>query len=68
MKYLNYILILIGAIVAIYAKTGTEQNEYVLIGGIAVLMIGIYRISKSIPSKNDADNENQSTYIKDDSE
>ena len=68
MKYLNYILILIGAIVAIYAKTGTDQNEYVLIGGIAVLMIGIYRISKSIPSKNDDDNENQSTYIKDDSE
>jgi hypothetical protein len=68
MKYLNYVLILIGAIVAIYAKTGTEQNEYVLIGGIAVLMIGIYRISKSIPSKNDDDNKNQSTYIKDDSE
>jgi len=58
MKYLNYVLILIGAIIAIYAKTGTEQNEYVLIGGIAVLMIGIYRISKTIKSKFDEDEEN----------
>jgi general stress protein CsbA len=53
MKYINYLLIVIGAIVAIYAKTGTTQNEYILIGGIVVLMTGIYRISKSIPSRND---------------
>lgn len=57
MKYLNYILILIGAIVAIYAKSGIEQNQYILIGGISMLMVGIYRISKSIPSR-DNDNEN----------
>jgi hypothetical membrane protein len=55
MKYLNYIFIVLGAIVAIYAKTGTEQNEYVLIGGIALLMVGIYRISKTIPSRNGDD-------------
>lgn len=58
MKYLNYILILVGALISIYAKTGVGQNEYLLIGGIAVLMIGIYRISKTIPSKQDADNNN----------
>jgi hypothetical membrane protein len=63
MKFFNYVLILIGAVIAIYAKTGTEQNEYVLIGGIAVLMIGIYRISKSIPSKYD-DDENTSNIKK----
>jgi general stress protein CsbA len=57
MKYLNYILILLGSIVAIYAKSGTNQNEYILIGGIVVLMIGIYRISKTIPSKKDDDND-----------
>ncbi len=62
MKYLNYILIVLGSIVAIYAKTGTEQNEYILIGGIVVLMIGVYRISKTIPSKNDDDND----FIKED--
>ena len=52
MKYLNYIMILVGAIVAIYAKTGSEQNQYILIGGITLLMLGIYRISKTIPSRN----------------
>ena len=48
MKYLNYILIVIGATVAIYSKAGEQQNQYILIGGIVLLMIGIYRISKTI--------------------
>ncbi len=55
MKYLNYLFIVLGAVVAIYAKTGTEQNEYVLTGGIVLLMVGIYRISRSIPSRTDED-------------
>ncbi|MGZ0016661.1 hypothetical protein [Yeosuana sp. AK3] len=58
MKYLNYILIVLGSIIAIYAKTGTNQNEYILIGGVVVLMIGVYRISKTIPSKYDQDDSN----------
>ncbi|MFI1771491.1 hypothetical protein [Thalassobellus citreus] len=45
-----------------YAKTGLEQNQYVLIGGIVLLMIGVYRISKTIPSKNtDEDNFDEET-------
>ncbi|MFG6686131.1 hypothetical protein ACGK9U_06090 [Mariniflexile sp. HNIBRBA6329] len=58
MKYFNYIIIVLGAIVAIYAKTGTEQNQYVLIGGIVILMVGIYRISKTIPSKSEDEDLN----------
>ena len=58
MKYINYIFILLGAIVAIYAKTGTDQNQYILIGGIVVLMIGVYRVSKAIPSRNDDELDN----------
>lgn len=61
MKYLNYILIALGAFVALFATQGTGQNEYLLIGGIALLMMGIYRISKNLPSKYDEDenvNEN----------
>ena len=58
MKYFNYILIVLGAIVAMYAKAGEEQNQYVLIIGIVILMIGIYRIAKTIPSKTDS-NEDQ---------
>jgi hypothetical membrane protein len=56
MKYLNYILILVGAFVAMYAKTNSDQNQFVLIGGIVVLMIGIYRVSRTIPSKKDDHN------------
>ena len=64
MKYLNYLLIIVGAVVAIYAKTGTEQNQYILIGGITMLMVGIYRISKTIPNRNEEEdsldnNENE---------
>ncbi|QFZ55477.1 hypothetical protein FEZ18_12010 [Oceanihabitans sp. IOP_32] len=62
MKYFNYILIILGAIIAIYSKAGANQNQYVLIGGIVLLMVGVYRISRNIPSKNadeiDEDNTN----------
>jgi len=59
MKYINYILIILGAFVALYAKTGTEQNLFILIAGIVMLMIGIYRISKTIPSKFNDEEKNQ---------
>jgi hypothetical protein len=52
-RFISLLLIIIGGFVAIYAKAGMEQNQYVLIGGIVILMIGVYRISKNIPSKND---------------
>ncbi|MEL0650116.1 MULTISPECIES: hypothetical protein [unclassified Algibacter] len=58
MKYLNYILILVGAVVAMYAKVGAEQNQYLLMVGIVFLMMGVYRISKLVPSKRDKDLEN----------
>ncbi|OBX26986.1 hypothetical protein A9996_02495 [Gelidibacter algens] len=51
---MSLLLIIIGGLVAIYAKAGMDQNQYVLIGGIVILMIGVYRISKNIPSKNDS--------------
>lgn len=51
MKYLNYILIVIGAIIAMYAKVNAGQNQYILIAGIVFLMMGIYRVSKTISSK-----------------
>ena len=52
-RLINLLLIIIGGIVAVYAKAGAEQNQYILIAGIMILMIGVYRISKRIPSKND---------------
>lgn len=57
MKYFNYLLILVGAVIAMYAKAGEQQNQLILMAGIVVLMIGIYRISKTIPSKRDNNHE-----------
>ncbi len=50
-------LIVLGAFVAIYANRSETQNQYILIGGIVLLMIGIYRISRTIPSKEDQDTD-----------
>lgn len=50
-----------GACVAIYAKAGEEQNQVVLIIGIALLMVGLYRISTGIQSKRDREDDNNST-------
>ena len=41
----------IGGAVAIYAEAGEDQNLYILIGGLFVLMIGLYRLSRQIPDK-----------------
>lgn len=60
MKYLNYALIVIGAFIAMYAKVGVDQNQLILMTGIVLLMIGIYRISKNIPSKDESDNDENS--------
>ena len=56
MKYINYVLVLIGAVIAIYSRAGIEQNIYILILGICTLMIGVYRISKTIPDRNNDEN------------
>ncbi len=50
-KILNYILILVGAVIAIYAQAGEAQDTKILVIGIVVLMVGIYRISKNIGDK-----------------
>ncbi|MGJ5640885.1 hypothetical protein I3217_02040 [Formosa sp. S-31] len=54
---MNYILIVIGIIVAMFAKIDPNQNKYILIIGICVLMFGIFRLSQSIPSKKNREDE-----------
>lgn len=59
MKNFNYILIIVGAAVAMYSKAGTEQSQYLLIGGIVILMLGIYRISRTIPSRHEDEEDEE---------
>lgn len=58
-RNINYLLMAIGAIIALYAQNRENQNEALMIGGIVLLIIGVYRISKNIPSKNDDDDDYQ---------
>ncbi|WMI67431.1 hypothetical protein [Mangrovimonas sp. YM274] len=56
---INYLFIIVGGIVAFYAQAQEQQNVYVLIGGICLLMIGVYGISKNIPSKFENDTKDE---------
>ena len=56
-RTINFICIVVGGLIAIYAQAGVEQNTYLLIGGIVLLMFGIYRTSRNIPSKYDKQEE-----------
>lgn len=62
MRYLNYFLIVLGATLAFYSDNFEDYNQKttVLVIGMAVMMIGIYRISKKLRSKSDQDNSNTS--------
>ncbi len=53
----NFILILVGGIIAIYAESGEEQNVYLLLAGIFVLMTGLYSLSRGIPNRSINENE-----------
>jgi len=61
-RIINFICIVVGGIVAIYAQAEEKQNTYLLIGGIVLLMFGIYRTSRNIPSK--YDNQEEESFVK----
>lgn len=61
-RLINSISIILGGAVAIYTQAEAKQNTYLLIGGITLLMFGIYRTSRHIPSK--YDKEEEETFIK----
>ena len=60
---LNYILIVFGIIVSMYAKVDDSEHTYLLILGICSLLFGVFKISQTIPSKkakeDDLNNESE---------
>jgi len=44
----NFILILAGGAIALYANAEDEQEVYILLIGIVILMFGLYRLSRGI--------------------
>lgn len=61
-RIINLICIVAGGAVAVYAQAEENQNTYLLIGGIVLLMFGIYRTSRNIPSK--YDKQEEETFVK----
>lgn len=61
-RAINLICIAVGGFIAFYAQAEADQNTYLLIGGIVLLMFGIYRISRNIPSK--YENQEEETFVK----
>ncbi|WP_369992881.1 hypothetical protein [Winogradskyella sp.] len=61
-RTINFICIVVGGIIALYAQAEERQNTYLLMGGILLLMFGIYRTSRNIPSK--YDKQEEETFVK----
>ncbi|WP_111684242.1 hypothetical protein [Winogradskyella tangerina] len=61
-RAINIVCIAVGSIIAFYAQAGAEQNTFLLISGIVLLMFGVYRTSRNIPSK--YDRQEDETFIK----
>ncbi len=61
-RLINFICIVAGGLVALYAQAQEQQNIYLLMGGIVLLMLGVYRTSRNIPSK--YDKQDEETFIK----
>lgn len=47
-KKINFLLIFIGGIIALYANGSEQQELYILLIGIMILMFGLYRLSRGI--------------------
>ena len=56
---MNYILMILGVLVALSRYLFPKCDLSLLIIGISLLMIGVYRISCSLPSKNEEDFKTQ---------
>ena len=49
--------IIVGAALLIYDLTGENENVYFKIGGLVILMIGLYNSTKQWASDNNKDND-----------
>jgi hypothetical protein len=58
-RNLSYALILIGGILALYEQSRNEANQYVIILGLAMLMVGVYATSRRIPKNNDPSDDHE---------
>ena len=53
----NFALILVGGIISIYANAEDQQELYLLLIGVMILMFGLYRVSRGISAKRENSDE-----------
>lgn len=61
-RIINIISIVVGGAIVLIYNVGENENEYLLIGGIVLLMFGLYRISRNTPSR--LDNPQEESFVK----
>jgi hypothetical protein len=57
LKFISILLFFGAGIYALYEQSKPEPNKFIMIGAMAIFMIGLFRIMKKIPNKNEEDNE-----------
>ncbi len=57
MKFVSILLFFGAGIYALYEQSKLEPNKFIMIGAMAIFMIGLYIIMKKIPNKNEEDND-----------
>jgi len=57
LKIISILLFFGAGIFALYEQSKPEPNRFIMIGAMAIFMIGLFRIMKKIPNKNEEDNE-----------
>ncbi|WP_130736196.1 hypothetical protein [Flavobacterium sp. J27] len=55
-NFIYTILLFAFGIYAIYEQSKPNPNPYIMFGAMVIFMVGLYRIMKKIPSKNDTEN------------
>lgn len=57
LKFVSILLFFGAGIYALYEQSKPEPNKFIMIGAMAIFVIGLFRIMKKIPNKNEEDNE-----------
>jgi L-fucose isomerase-like protein len=57
---ISYLLILLGGSISLYFNSLEKENTYLLILGVFILMFGVYRLARTVPSKQ----QNEEDFIK----
>jgi hypothetical protein len=60
MKYIKFIFIAIGLAVGFYEYSKPKANQFILLGALVLFMYGMMRLSASVESKNQED-ENETS-------